>query len=248
MFRPEDTMTILGIETATEHLGAALIIEGSKRLERYINSRSLHCELLTGFILELSGEAGITQSSIDGISVSIGPGSFTGLRIGIATAMGLAYGLGISIAPVNTLAALARNAAEPGRLVCPLIDARRSEVYTGIYRVTDGVPETVVEPAALPPDTLAGILRETAEPVILTGPAAHLFKDRLVKMYGRRSLHSGSSLSCVPEQDAHPKALSVAELGLILFHSGGGVHPASIKPVYLRRSDAEIARNVRCSH
>ena len=240
MFRPEDTMTILGIETATEHLGAALIIEGSIRLERYINSRSSHCELLTGFILELSGEAGITPSSIDCISVSVGPGSFTGLRIGIATAMGLAYGLGISIAPVNTLAALARNAAEPGRLVCPLIDARRSDVYAGLYRVTDGVPDTVVEPAALPPDTLAGILSKTAKPVILTGPAAHLFKDRLETVYG-------SPLSCVPEQDAHPKALSVAELGLILFHSGGGVHPASIKPVYLRRSDAEIARNVRCS-
>ena len=234
-------MTILGIETATEHLGAALIIEGSKRLERYINSRSSHCELLTGFILELSGEAGITPSSIDGISVSIGPGSFTGLRIGIATAMGLAYGLGISIAPVNTLAALAHNAAEPGRLVCPLIDARRSEVYAGIYRVTNGVPETVVEPAALPPDTLAGILRETAEPVILTGPAAHLFKNRL-------ETACGSPLSCVPEEDAHPKALSVAELGLFLFHNGGGVHPASIKPVYLRRSDAEIAMNGRCSY
>ena len=241
MFRPEDTMTILGIETATEYLGAALIIEGSKRLERYINSRSSHCELLTGFIMELSGEAGITPASFDGISVSVGPGSFTGLRIGIATAMGLAYGLGISIAPVNTLAALARNAAEPGRLVCPLIDAKRSEAYAGIYRVTDGIPEAVVEPAALPLDTLAEILRKTAEPVILTGPAARLFRDHLSAAYG-------SSLSCVAEQDAAPSALSVAELGLLLFHNGGGVHPASIRPVYLRRSDAEIARDARCSH
>ena len=241
MFKPEDTMTILGIETATEHLGAALIIEGSKPLERYKNSRSSHCELLTGFIMELSVEAGITPSSFDGISVSIGPGSFTGLRIGIATAMGLAYGLGINIAPVNTLAALDRNAAEPGKLVCPLIDAKRSEANAGIYRVIDGIPEKVVEPAALPLNTLAEVLRKTDEPVILTGPAAEQFRDHLSSAYG-------STLACASECDAIPSALSVAELGLLLFHNCGGVTPASIKPVYLRRSDAEIARASRCSH
>ncbi len=238
MFNPEGNMTIIGIETATEHLSAALIVEGAKVLESHTDSRSSHCELLTGFIIELTEEAGISPNSVEGVSVSIGPGSFTGLRIGISTAMGLAYGLGIKAAPVSTLAALAWKRAKPGTLVCPLIDAKRSEAYAGIYRITGGIPETVFEPSALPGDKIGGILRETGEPVTITGPASEFFRDKLENT-------CGPSLTFISPQSAKPSALAVAELGLLVYQKGGEVNPALLQPVYLRRSDAEIARDSR---
>lgn len=232
-------MTILGIETATERLSAALITDNKLVLERNEDSRSSHCELLTGFIMELTEEAGISLDSIDCIAVSTGPGSFTGLRIGIATAMGLAYGLGIDTVPVNTLAALAWKAAAPDTLVCPLIDAKRSEAYAGIYRLTGGIPETVFEPAAVPVGQLAGILRDTGEHVTITGPAAGLFRNRLEQP-------EATPLSCSPSQLSKPSAVTVAELGSLIYYESGGINPVSLRPVYLRRSDAEIARSKRC--
>ena len=232
-------MTILGIETATERLSAALITDDKHVFERHEDSRSSHCELITGFIMALTEEADVSLDSIDCIAVSTGPGSFTGLRIGIATAMGLAYGLGITTVPVITLAALAWKAADPGTLVCPLIDAKRSEAYAGIYRLTGGIPETVYEPAAVLVGKLAGILRDTGEPVTITGPAADLFTNLLEQQEGK-------SLFCSPLQKSKPSAVPVAELGSLIFLESGGINPVSLRPVYLRRSDAEIARSKRC--
>ena len=229
-------MTILGIETATEFLSASLLVDGAEPLERSLQSRSSHCELLAGFIMELAEEAGISLNDIGGIAVSTGPGSFTGLRIGIASAMGLAYGLGIKTAPVGTLAALAFDSTVPGSLVCPLIDAKRREVYAGLYRLTDSVPETVIKPSALSLDNLTGLLEKAGEPVIVTGTAVVLLQSDV-------SSHKLSSLSFIPLPDAAPSAVSVAGLGLHIFEAGGEVEPAMIEPVYLRRSDAEIIRD-----
>jgi tRNA threonylcarbamoyladenosine biosynthesis protein TsaB len=232
-------MIMLGIETATERLSAALIIESSRTLKRHEDSRSSHCELLTGFIMELTEEAGVPLTSVDCVSVSVGPGSFTGLRIGIATAMGLAYGLGIHTVPVNTLAALAWKTAKPGTLVSPLIDAKRSEAYTAIYRITDGIPQTILEPSAVPVERLSTLLSDFKESVTITGPASELFRDRLCN-------NSGSSFSFVDPALAKPSAVSVAELGILIFNAGGGINPASLQPVYIRRSDAEITCDPRC--
>ncbi len=189
--------------------------------------------------MELPEVPVISLDSIDCIAVSTGPGSFTGLRIWIATAMGLAYGLGIDTVPVNTLAALAWKAAAPDTLVCPLIDAKRSEAYAGIYRLTGGIPETVFEPAAVPVEQLAGILRDTGEHVTITGPAAGLYRNRLEQT-------ERIPLSSSPPQMWKPSAVMVAELGNLIFLESGGINPVSLRPVYLRRPDAEIARSKRC--
>ncbi|MCE5251799.1 tRNA (adenosine(37)-N6)-threonylcarbamoyltransferase complex dimerization subunit type 1 TsaB [bacterium] len=232
-------MIALGIETATERLSAALIVEGKQAFERHEDSRSSHCELVNGFITELIGEAGISLAEIDFVSVSVGPGSFTGLRIGIATAMGLAYGLGIPTVPVSTLAALAWKADKPGALVCPLIDAKRSEAYTALYRSNPGeTPQTVREPSAVPVKELGDLLAALNEQVTITGPAASLFINSFSD--------AGLTFSVIPSQEAKPSAVSVAELGLLIFRAGGGINPAALQPVYIRRSDAEIARNTSC--
>ena len=238
MLKVKNNMTILGIETATERLSTALVIGNNKSMERNTDSRSSHCELLTGFIMEMIDESGITHESIDGISVSIGPGSFTGLRIGIATAMGMAYGLGIDTVPVSTLAALAWKATDPGTLVCPLIDAKRQEAYAAVYRITKHIPEILFEPAAMPVDKLGELLLTFDEKVIVNGPSADLFKDKLTGI-------CGDLLTFILPQFSKPSALAVAELGELLFRNGGGMNPALLEPLYLRRSDAELIRDKR---
>ncbi len=228
-------MITLGIETATERLGAALVVDDCRMYERWTDSRSSHCELLAGFVTELADEAGIPLASIGGIAVSVGPGSFTGLRIGIATAMGLAYGLGIPAAGVGTLAAMARNAGTDGTLVCPLIDAKRGEAYAAVYRTGGELPEVVVEPAAIPVAELADMLAGLGEAVTLTGPAAERFHAMLERP-GAPALH------IAPPESAMPSAASVAHMGAHIIAGGGGVSPAALTPVYLRRSDAELVK------
>jgi tRNA threonylcarbamoyladenosine biosynthesis protein TsaB len=228
-------MIILGIETATERLSAALLLEDSAVFERHEDSQSSHCELLAQFITGLAGEAGIGLPEIDGVAVSIGPGSFTGLRIGIATAMGLAYGLGVETCGIHTLAALAWNIRIPGALVCPLIDAKRSEAYAALYRTGEGFPETVIEPAAIPVTELAGLLAGNSEQIIITGPGVEKFRPLLENV-------TGTPLTSITTDEAKPSAVSVASLGLLLFKAGECSNPAELKPVYLRRSDAELVK------
>lgn len=172
-------MTVLGIETATERLSAALVTDDQRIFERHEDSRSAHCELLAKFITELTAEAGITLDVVDGVAVSAGPGSFTGLRIGIATAMGLAYGLGVETCGIGTLDALAWNTGLREGLVCPLIDAKRSEAYAAVFRMGSGRPVIVAEPAAIPVAGLAALLADLKEPVTVTGPAALKFRPLL---------------------------------------------------------------------
>lgn len=231
-------MNILGIETATERLGAALVTADGREFDRHLDSRSSHCELLVGFISELADEAGIALLDIDGIAVSAGPGSFTGLRIGIATAMGLAYGLGVNVCAIGTLEALAWNTRREGSLVCPLLDAKRQEAYTAVYRIGDGRPEAVVAPATVPVAELGAVLAGLREPVTVTGPASEKFRPLLEGV-------GGPALEFIVGEEAKPSALAVARLGRLVFGSGGGRNPAELQPVYLRRADAEFAKAKR---
>jgi len=230
-------MNILGIETATERLSVALLIDSTIH-KRGADSRSSHCELLTGFIRELIEECGITVNDIDGVAVSVGPGSFTGLRIGIATAMGLAYGLGLKATGINTLTGLAWNAAKPGTLVCPLIDARRSQVYTAVYRLNESLPDVVMKPSAVPIAKLLEMLRSPGEPITVTGPFAEQLRKNLEKT-------CGTLLSFILPESAKPSAEAIARIGFMMFQRGETVNPAELKTLYLRRSDAEIARDNR---
>ncbi len=228
-------MNVLGIETATERLGAALITSDGRVFDRHIDSRSSHCEMLAGFVSALVAEAGVSMRDIAGIATSIGPGSFTGLRIGIAAAMGFAYGLEVKACGIDTLAALAWNTRRKGMLVCPLIDARRREAYVAVYRVGDGLPETVIQPAAAPVVDLPALLSGLGEPVIITGPASEQFRPQL-------ETDTAPPLEFIAGEAAKPSATAVARLGIMIFEAGGGGNPAELEPIYLRRSDAEYAK------
>ena len=134
-------MFILQIETATTVCSVALAKDGVVLAYRQIDERNIHAEIITIFINELIAEAGIQYQSIDAIAVSSGPGSYTGLRIGISTAKGLCYALDKPLIAVETLAAMADGIRAEENidnkiLLCPMIDARRMEVYTALFDAT----------------------------------------------------------------------------------------------------------------
>ena len=134
-------MIILQIETATTVCSVALAKDGVVLAYRQIDERNIHAEIITIFINELIAEAGIQYQSIDAIAVSSGPGSYTGLRIGISTAKGLCYALDKPLIAVETLAAMADGIRAEENidnkiLLCPMIDARRMEVYTALFDAT----------------------------------------------------------------------------------------------------------------
>jgi tRNA threonylcarbamoyladenosine biosynthesis protein TsaB len=130
---------ILCIETATTICSAAIITSGGEVTVRESSEDKSHASRLTVFIQELFEEKGIKATDLDGVAVSMGPGSYTGLRIGVSVAKGIAYGAGIPLIAVNTLQSMFHGVSARARslradLICPMIDARRMEVYMAIYR------------------------------------------------------------------------------------------------------------------
>jgi tRNA threonylcarbamoyladenosine biosynthesis protein TsaB len=131
-------MNILQIETATTVCSVALATNGQVVAVKELNERNIHAEVITLYIDELITKAGLTYNNIDAIAVSSGPGSYTGLRIGVSTAKGLSFALDKPLIAVETLAAMAQGmidigAADADALLCPMIDARRMEVYTALF-------------------------------------------------------------------------------------------------------------------
>jgi tRNA threonylcarbamoyladenosine biosynthesis protein TsaB len=129
---------ILQIETATTSCSIALAHNGQVLGFKEINARNVHAEVITVYIDELVQQAGITYDGLDAIAVSCGPGSYTGLRIGVSTAKGLCFALDKPLISVDTLAAMAKgiladSSIDSDTLLCPMIDARRMEVYTAIF-------------------------------------------------------------------------------------------------------------------
>jgi tRNA threonylcarbamoyladenosine biosynthesis protein TsaB len=142
-------MTIIQIETATTVCSVALAKDGEVIAFKQLDQRNIHAEIITLFIDELINTAGLKYTDIDAVAVSSGPGSYTGLRIGVSTAKGLCFALDKPLIAVKTLAAMAQGIISEGNidadtLLCPMIDARRMEVYTALFNV-NGV---VIEPTA----------------------------------------------------------------------------------------------------
>ncbi|MES2063219.1 MAG: tRNA (adenosine(37)-N6)-threonylcarbamoyltransferase complex dimerization subunit type 1 TsaB [Bacteroidota bacterium] len=134
---------ILQIETATTSCSVALASDGKVLAFKEINARNIHAEVITVYINELMAQTGNTYAHLDAIAVSCGPGSYTGLRIGVSTAKGLCFALDKPLIAVQTLAAMANGIALSNNvanmLLCPMIDARRMEVYTAIFSATGGI-------------------------------------------------------------------------------------------------------------
>ncbi len=223
-------MKILAVDTATPTCSVA-VIKGARLLAEAIcdNGRT-HSEHLMRMIDTVLGLAGIPVNRLDGFAVTHGPGSFTGLRIGVGTVQGLAAAAVKPVVGISSLEALATQDAGLHNLVCPMIDARRGEVYYAQYRTKEGKLQAASgETVASPVRAVQGI----AEPTLFIGNGALHYRKQLEKEMG--------SLAHFASQDRHTlRASSVAILGAEKLVHGDFRDIRQTELNYLRKSDAEI--------
>ncbi len=256
-------MLILGIDTATRVCGAALMKDNILLAESVLNTGKTHSRQLMPMIDGLFRQADIAPDSIAGIGVAAGPGSFTGLRIGVSTARALAQGYNVPAVGVSSLQALAAGIMAAGALICPVLDARRDQVYAAVYRRSeesaghnrelfsaggtggkargqkeagsDGllIFDELMEPAPVSVETLAEFLLSFTEPVYFPGDALERFRDYFRAVLGDRF------------REPHPplainRASSVAYLaGLKLAKADNSVfNYHNLRPEYLRQPEA----------
>jgi len=224
-------MFILGIETSTKTGSVAVVSEDGVIAQYSLNIEVTHSERLMATVDRVLRDTGISMPQIDGFAVAVGPGSFTGLRIGLSTVKGLALATGKPIAAVPTLLALAWNLPYAAHPVCPLLDARKNEVYAALYTSDGSAPLQVMPEAVI---SLSRLAEKIKEKTVFTGEAAQLYRAEIVKAFGDAALFA-------PRSAVLPSAASVAEIGLDLIKSGRQTDPDSLVPMYIRRPEAEVA-------
>ncbi len=224
-------MYILGIETSTKTGSVAVISEDAVIAQYSLNIEVTHSERLMSTVDRVLKDTGIAIKEIDGYAVAIGPGSFTGLRIGLAAVKGLALVSGKPIAAVPTLQALAWNLPHAAHPVCPMLDARKSEVYAATYRVEGSALVHGMDAAVL---SLPILSERISGKTIFTGEASHLFRKEILEIFGDRALFA-------PHSAILPSAASIAEIGLGMIKSGKQADADSLTPMYIRRPEAEVA-------
>ncbi len=224
-------MRILGIDTSTS-CGSVGLIEDEETISEYLlNTPVTHSERLLRAIEFVLREARCRIEQIQGWAVALGPGSFTGLRIGVSTVKGLAFTTGKPVAGISTLDVFASQIAVTSHLICPILDARKKEVYTAFYRYGErGSLTRQSEYLAIPPEDLVTKIKEQT-----------IFLGDGVKIYGDFLLNCLPSLAIVPPAPFHVSHGSmVATLGMELLRKGEQLDLSAFSPIYIRRSEAEI--------
>lgn len=224
-------MITLAIECATQTVGIAFLDQKKVLAEVYLDVRGGHAEVLMPALEKLFFLTGLTTERVDLLVCTTGPGSFTGVRIGVSTIKGLALATGRPIVGVSTLEALAMNVFPSRRLICPLLDARKNQVYAGLYRMgPDGFPEAVA------PDRLTdvGFLVKTlaAEEVDFVGEAAVLYQKQILEEGARGPALQTCSFCRLT-------ASAAGLIGINRYQQGRIEDPLTFSPSYLRLSEAE---------
>lgn len=241
-------MKILGIDSSGMVAGAAIVDDEITIAEYTVNYKKTHSETLLPMIDEIVTMTDTDLNEIDAIAIAAGPGSFTGLRIGSATAKGLALAMEKPIISVPTCHSLAYNLWGTDKLICPIMDARRNQVYTGLY-YADGSPRdvafidiaagdlvVVMDQAAMGIDELIEKLNERCEPVIFLGDGVPVFCGRLDEALSVSHMYAPAFLN-------RQRAATVATLGMKLFKQGIYEDADTHSPIYLRKSQAERERD-----
>lgn len=224
-------MNILGIETSTKTGSVAVVNEKGLVAQYTLSIEITHSERLMSTLDRVLKDARLSLDEIHGYAVSIGPGSFTGLRVGISTVKGLAFATGRPIAAVPTLEAMAWNIPFCGHAVCPMLDAKKREVYAGIYRFEGAALVCDMDAAAIDVHALLSRITGTA---VFVGEAAMLYRAEIEKALAGRALFA-------PLSHSSPSAGSVAEIGLRMIEQDIVSDVDSLSPMYIRRPEAEVA-------
>lgn len=221
-------MNILAIDTSALTATAAVLSDDTVLGEISTSTALTHSQTIMPMIDELLKKINMDIADIDIFACSVGPGSFTGLRIGIGTIKGLAYGLGKLVIGVSTLEALAHNIAFTDCIISPIMDARRGQVYNALYRYIDGKLECIEPPRALSVEELCSSITEKT---IFTGDGVKVHREKIMQLLGEKALFA-------PPHHVAQRAGSVAFAAL----GKEAVDAASLTAVYLRKPQAERER------
>ncbi len=229
-------MKILGIDSSGLVASVAVVQDNELIAEYTTNYKKTHSQTLLPMLDGLRNMIELDLNSLDAIAVASGPGSFTGLRVGSATAKGLGLGLDKPLVEVPTLEGLAWNLYGTDRIVCPLMDARRNQVYTGIYEflsLGEGFRlHTLTGQSPMEIGEILDRLLELDRDVVFLGDGVPVYRETIQKCAGLRYGFAGPA-------NNRQRAASVAALGAIYFQEGRTVSPDEHHPEYLRKSQAE---------
>ena len=224
-------MRILAFETSAKAASVALTEDGKLLAESYQNTGMTHSQTLMVMAEDLLKQCALTVSDVDAVAVAEGPGSFTGVRIGVAAAKGFAWGRQLPCYGVSTLEAMAVSLGAYQGYVCPVMDARRSQVYNALFYVNHGILTRLTPDRAIALSDLKTELLDKNEPVFLVGDGSNLCY---------RTLHEEvPGLVLPPEHRMHQRAVGVALLAEKMAASGEPGDGAALTPNYLRLSQAE---------
>lgn len=224
-------MKTLGVDTSTPVNTVALCEGGRVVAETVVDCGRAHAERLVSTMDWILAEAGVGLNQVDLLAVSVGPGSFTGLRIGVAAWKGLALAGGLPLVGVPTLDAMTRLGAFRDATVCPLLDAKMNEVFGAVYRFVSGAREKCVEDCVAP---IAALLERTPEDTVFLGDGAALYRDAI--------LAARPNAVILGEGFRSPRASTVCFEAEAMLAAGCATSAAAVKPVYLRMSQPEAAR------
>lgn len=232
-------MKILGIDSSGMVASVALVEDGTIKAEYTINNKKTHSTTLLPMLDEMSKMLEDDMSDVDAIAVAAGPGSFTGLRIGSASVKALAMSFNVPVVEVPTVDALAYNLWGTDCVVCPLMDARRNQTYTGLYEfVKDNdtfLLNTIKEQCAVPIEEIIEEVNKLNRKVIFLGDGVPVFKETIDSSVI-------TDYTYAPATCNRQRAASVASLGCLLFAEGKTKTAMEHTPEYLRMSQAERER------
>ncbi len=229
-------MNILSLDTSTSYATIAIAVDDRIVAESVLSTDRTLSARLVSEIERLLATAGLEPADIDIFSSSTGPGSFTGVRGGIATIQGLALATGKPCVGFSSLAMLAMNFSLALRPVCPLLDARKSEVYGALFDCSTQLPTPVIDDCVLSPaHLLERITGLTSEPVIFLGDGACRYRDQITEVMGVRAIFPPFPLNT--GHAAHGITLALESL-----RKGHLLPPDQLLPTYLRASDAELMK------
>jgi len=249
-------MKLLAIDSSGLVASAAIVTEDAVLAEYTTNYKKTHSQTLLPMIQEIVSMTETDLSELSAIAVTAGPGSFTGLRIGSATAKGLGQALRLPIVSVPTTIALAWNFSMTNAIICPLMDARRSQVYTGLYRwnFEKDTMERLTDQLAVPVEEIITKVNELGEPVVYLGDGSDAYKEKLSTLtkvpysfatYRQNRQSAASLAACAFDYLKNGHSLTeevteVCESDVCVMSAAG------FAPVYLRKSQAEREREGLC--
>lgn len=226
-------MLVLGIESSTPHASVAIATQ-TEVVASYELGRGLsQDQVIVPATKRMLADAGVDWSQLGGIAVGLGPGLFTGLRVGVATAKAFAHALGVSIVALSSLDVLAYSVRYTRRTICACIDARRREVFWAFYHPVPGGVQRSTDFRCAPASHCVNEIEARGEPVLAVGSGPYV--------YAREFDHTGLDLEIAGVADSTPRAVPLTEIAVVRLLREDSDKLSDVRPLYIRKTDAEMS-------